>query len=87
MLAGTDDGELAPAVDGPPDRGNLDAFLAGQVGAGDRVLVGQQLGIGSAVHDLAAVLAGPRADVDDPVGVLDGVLVVLDDDQRVAQIP
>jgi len=25
-----------------------------------------------------AVLAGPRADIDDPVSVLDGVLVVLD---------
>ena len=37
-------------------------------------------------HDLATVLTGTRADVDDPVGVVDGVLVVLDDDQGVAQI-
>ena len=36
--------------------------------------------------DLAAVLAGARADVDDPVGVPDGVLVVLDDDQGVAEV-
>ena len=36
--------------------------------------------------DLAAVLAGARADVDDPVGGPDGVLVVLDDDQRVAEV-
>ena len=36
--------------------------------------------------DLAAVLAGPRADVDHPVGGADGVLVVLDDDQRVAEV-
>ena len=36
--------------------------------------------------DLAAVLAGARADVDDPVGGPDGVLVVLDDDQGVAEV-
>ena len=36
--------------------------------------------------DLAAVLAGARADVDHPVGGADGVLVVLDDDQRVAEV-
>ncbi len=38
------------------------------------------------VHDVAAVLAGARADVDDPVGRGDGVLVVLDDDERVAEV-
>ena len=36
--------------------------------------------------DLAAVLAGAGADVDDPVGGADRVLVVLDDDQGVAQV-
>ena len=39
------------------------------------------------MHDVAAVLAGARTDVDDPVGVRDGVLVVLDDDQGVPEIP
>ena len=38
------------------------------------------------VHDLAAVLAGERADVDDVVGLEDRGLVVLDDDQRVAEV-
>ena len=38
------------------------------------------------VHDLAAVLARARADVDDPVGGGDGVLVVLDDDEGVAEV-
>ncbi len=38
------------------------------------------------MHDLAAVLAGAGADVDDPVGDLDGVLVVLHDDERVAHV-
>ena len=51
-----------------------------------RLLVGQQLLERAAVHDLAAVLTGAGADVDDPVGDLDGVLVVLDDDERVAHV-
>ena len=38
------------------------------------------------VDDLAAVLAGPGADVDDPVGDPDRVLVVLDHDQGVAEV-
>ena len=37
-------------------------------------------------HDVAAVLASPRADVHHPVRGPDGVLVVLDHDQRVAQV-
>ena len=36
--------------------------------------------------DLAAPLAGAGADVDDPVGGADGVLIVFDDDQGVAEI-
>ena len=37
-------------------------------------------------HHLATVLAGARPDVHHPVGGPDGVLVVLDHDQRVAEI-
>ena len=37
-------------------------------------------------HHLAAVLTGAGPDVDDPVGHPDGVLVVLDHDQRVAEV-
>ena len=37
-------------------------------------------------HDLAAVLAGPRPDVHYPVSRPDRVLVVLDHDQRVAEV-
>ena len=39
------------------------------------------------MHNPPAVLPRHRADVHHPVGVRDGVQVVLDDDQRVAQIP
>ena len=38
------------------------------------------------VHDVAAVLPRARADVDDVVGGADGLLVVLDHDDRVAQV-
>ena len=38
------------------------------------------------VDDLAAVLAGAGPDVDDVVGDRDGLLVVLDDDHRVAEV-
>ena len=51
-----------------------------------RVGVGQQVGDGAGVHHLAAVLARAGADVDDPVGGGDGVLVVLDDDEGVAEV-
>jgi hypothetical protein len=35
------------------------------------------------VHDAPAVLSGSWTDVDDPIGVRDGVQVMLDDDQGV----
>ena len=38
------------------------------------------------VHDLAAVLARARADVDDVVGDPDRLLVVLDDEHGVAEV-
>ena len=41
---------------------------------------------GAGIHDLAAMFAGARTDVDDPVRVSDGVLVMFDDDQRVAEV-
>ncbi len=37
------------------------------------------------VEDLTALLAGARADVDDPVGATHDVEVVLDDEERVAR--
>ena len=54
--------------------------------AGDRVGVVEQALDRTGVDDLAAVLARARADVDDPVGRGDGVLVVLDDDEGVAEV-
>ena len=45
-----------------------------------------QVGQGALGHDLAAVLARPRADIDQVVGGADGGLVVLDHDQGVAEV-
>ena len=39
------------------------------------------------MDDSSTVLPRPRADVDDVVGGPDRLLVVLDDDHRVAQVP
>ena len=72
----------APAA----DRRARDLPAAGEVLPRDRVGVLEQALDGAGVDHLAAVLAGPRADVDDPVGRGDGVLVVLDDDERVAEV-
>ena len=58
---------------------------AGQILAGQRVGVGDDLRRRPLGDDLAAVHAGAGADVDDIVGGEDRVLVVLDDDHRVAE--
>ncbi len=58
----------------------------GQVGPGDRLGRPLQVRDRAAEHHLATLAAGLRADVDHPVGGPDRVLVVLDHDQRVAQV-
>ena len=63
-----------------------DEFAAREIGARDGVgvlldLLGRALG-----DDATAVRAGARADVDDVVGRVHRVLVVFDDDQRIAEI-
>ena len=80
------DGELAARGARPAHRPGSRCDAAGQVLTGERVLGGEQVLDRAGDDDLAAVLARARADVDDPVGGADGVLVVLDDDQRVAEV-
>ncbi len=36
--------------------------------------------------DLAAMFAGGRAEVDDPIGVADGLVVMLDHQHRIAEV-
>src|SRR6478672_1566854 len=63
-----------------------DLTATAEVLAGHRVGVGEEVLDRAGVDDLAAVLAGARTDVDDPVGDADGLLVVLDHDQGVAEL-
>src|SRR3954463_3930910 len=57
--------DLRPGRD-PGGGGGGDRLAAGQVRAGGGLLVRQQALDRAAVHDVAAVLAGAGADVDDP---------------------
>ena len=86
VLLGAVDGELAALGARAAYLGDRDLAAAGEVLAGHRVGVLVEVLDRAAVDDLAAVLAGAGADVDDPVGGADGVLVVLDDDQGVAEV-
>ena len=77
-------------VPGRRARRHRDRLLPREVLARDGRLVGEQppaAGDRPRVHDVAAVLPGTGTDVDDVVGGADGLLVVLDDDDRVAQVP
>ncbi len=60
--------------------------LPGQVLTGERRLRAQQALERSRVDDVATVLARAGPDVDDVIGDADRVLVVLDDQHRVAQL-
>ncbi len=59
---------------------------SGEVGAGERIRVGGDLLRRAFRDDATAVLAGARAHVNHMVGGMDGFLVVLDDDHRVAEV-
>ena len=73
-------------VSGRRTLGHRDLLAPAEVLAGDRLLdLGDPLDR-TAVDDVAAVLAGARTDVDDPVALADRLLVVLDDDHRVAEV-
>src|SRR3954453_1400161 len=86
VLPRADDGQLATLGRLPTDVRNRDRPATGQVRARGRGLVGQRGGEVPVVTGLAAVLPGPSPDVDDPVGGMDRLLVVLDDDEGVAEV-
>ena len=66
--------------------GHGDGLLAGEIGPGDGAAVGAQLGGGALGHDLTAQPPGPRAKVQQAVGMGDHLAVVLDQQQGVAQV-
>ena len=73
-------GHRAPRV----GYGNLQP--AGEIGARERVHLAQDLLDAALGHNLAAVRAGAGAEVDEVVRGADGGLVVLHDDDRVAEV-
>ena len=75
-----------PVAGAPLASGTGDRACAAQELAGQRVRRGLDVVDRALGDDLAAVLAGARAHVDDPVGRAHRLLVVLDDDQRVAEV-
>ena len=86
VLPGAHHLELPGLADPAPAFRHFDAPAAGDVVAGHRARCLDELGRRSGVDDLAAVLAGAGADIDQPVRLLDGLLVVFDHDQRIAEV-
>jgi hypothetical protein len=87
VLACADDLQLAGTVDLAALRRDLDLAASREVVTGQGPLVGEEVLEQARVDHFTAVLPRPRSDVDDPVGLGDGVLVVLDDDEGVAEVP
>ena len=69
-----------------PGGGNFDEFAAGQVRAGDAALHLADVSDAARRDDFAAMDARAGADVDDIVRLPHCVFVVLNDDQRVAEV-
>ncbi len=86
VAAGADDLDFLALLRLAPLGGNGNAEFAGQIFAGQRLRIGHDVLRRALRHDLAAVDAGGRADIDDIVGRHDRVLVMLDDDHRVADV-
>ena len=86
VAAGADEVDLSLEVARRAFCGDGDGFAAGEVFAGERVGVRFDFGGRALGDDAPAVDAGAGADIDDVIGGADGVFVVLDDDDGVAQI-
>ena len=76
----------ALAVAFAPNFGHRNEFFARKVLSGDRFLAFEQLVYRALEHDLAAVAARARTDIHNVVSCKHGVLVVLDHDERVAEV-
>ena len=87
VAARADDRELTAGIAGAAPGRDRDRPLAREIVAGQRIGIGGDFGRRSLGDDLAPVHAGARADVDDVIGGPDRILVVLDDDHRIAQAP
>ncbi len=86
VAARADDAQRAIPLRGRAQRGQRDLATTRQVLARERVRVVDHFLRRARGHQLAAVHAGAGAEVDHVVGGADRILVVLDDDHRVADV-
>ena len=86
MLARTLDAECAAHIARAAQCRNFDPRAPREILRGDRRRVGEHLGDGSLGDHLTAVLSRAGPEIDQVVGGTDRLLVVLDDDHRVAQV-
>src|SRR5690606_37668616 len=86
VSGGTDERELAALLGFAALGGNFDPHAAGEVFAGKAIARVENIGRRALGDDMATVNAGARTDVEDMVGGQNGILVVLDDDNRIAEI-
>ena len=66
--------------------GNRDLFAPREVLASERVRIGHDRPGRALGDDAAAMLAGGGAHVDDPIGLADRLVVMLDDQHSIPQV-
>src|SRR5262249_46141618 len=77
-------GEHELPATGPPAQRRRDRLAPGQVAGGQRARRLAEVVLRAAEHDLAAALAGARAELGDVIGRLDEGAISLADDEGVA---
>src|SRR4051812_49310176 len=86
VLASAFDADHTIGVHAATDLGNRDLDLPTQVAAGDGLGIGTYFVDGAFGDDESAVLPRARAQIDQVIGCLHRLLVVLDDDDGVAEV-
>ena len=97
QVVGAGAGDAEPAVGGPGHEGargegrfafgwNADAEFACEVASGERLWGGGDFRERALRDDLSTERSSPGADVDDVVGGGDGVVVMLDDEDGIAEV-
>ena len=86
VLTSAFDGQLTALIGLPAFGRDNDAPRTRKISAGNGFRILQQVFVRTAVDNLATVFTRGGTDVDHPVRVRDGVFVVLDHDERVAEI-